>query len=196
MDEKRENGRENPDVQGAFPRKRDVANWFIREVLPLEAILMQFLHHNWRNQSDIADLRQDVYTRVCDAARRQLPEHAKRFVLTTARNLLINRMRDEHVVPIEAVADIDALGVAIDQPGPEQIIMARDDLRRLQRVLDRLSPRCREAMILAHIEGLSGQEIAARMNIGQATVSEHLANGIRALTDMMFGEMPDLGRKA
>jgi RNA polymerase sigma factor (sigma-70 family) len=196
MDEKPENGREGPERQGAQKYAHDVAAWFVREVLPLEAILMQYLHHNWRNHSDIADIRQDVYVRVCEAARKQIPDHAKRFVLTTARNLLINRLRDEHVVPIEAVADVDALGVAIDQPGPEQIAMARDDLRRLQTVLDRLPARCREAMILAHVEGLQGYQVAARMNVNQATVSEHLANGIRALTDMVYGELPDRGRKA
>jgi RNA polymerase sigma factor (sigma-70 family) len=171
----------------------EVAAWFVREVLPLEGILMQFLQHNWRNKSDITDLRQEVYMRVCESARQRLPDHTKRFVLTTARNLLLNRLRHEHVVPIEAVADVDALGMAIDAPGPDQIAMARDELRRLQMALDRLPPRCREAMLLAHVEGLSGQEIAARMNVAQATVSEHLANGIRGLTDTVFG---DRGRKS
>ena len=27
--------------------------WFVREVLPLEAILMHFLRHNWRDASEI-----------------------------------------------------------------------------------------------------------------------------------------------
>jgi len=169
----------------------EVAAWFVREVLPLEGILMQYLHHNWRNQSDITDLRQEVYVRICESARQRFPDHTKRFVLTTARNLIINRMRHEHVVPIEAVADVDALGLAIDAPGPDQVAMARDELRRLQGALDCLSPRCREVVVLAHIEGLAGHEIAARMNISQATVSEHLANGIRGLTNMLFGD----GRK-
>ena len=35
----------------------EVDAWFGREVLPLEAALMQFLQHNWRNKADIADLR-------------------------------------------------------------------------------------------------------------------------------------------
>src|SRR5262249_8235671 len=99
MDEKPENGRDGSEHQGAQKYARDVAAWFVHEVLPLEAILMQYLHHNWRNHSDIADIRQDVYVRVCEAARKQIPDHTKRFVLTTARNLLINRLRDEHVVP-------------------------------------------------------------------------------------------------
>jgi RNA polymerase sigma-70 factor (ECF subfamily) len=197
MGETPSNGRDGSERGTAQMQARDdVSAWFVREVLPLEAILMQFLHHNWRNASDIADLRQEVYVRVCEAAQKQLPDHTKRFVLTTARNLLINRLRHEHVVPIEAVADVDALGVAIDQPGPEQVAMARDDLRRLQIVLDRLPPRCREAMILAHVEGLPGHAIAQRMNVNQATVSEHLANGLRALTDIVYGELPDRGRKA
>ncbi len=176
--------RERPMPSGA----QGVAAWFIREVLPLEPILMQFLHRNWRNQSDIVDLRQEVYARVWSSARKELPQHTKRFVLTTARNLIINRLRDEHVVPIEVIADIDALGAAMDAPGVDQAVIARDELRRLQDALDQLPPRCREAVVLAHVEGLAGHEIAQRMNISRPTVSVHLAQGLRALTNIMYGE--------
>lgn len=174
--------------QGAVVKADAVSAWFVREILPLEAILMHYLHHNWQNRSDIADLRQEVYARVFEAAQSQVPDNPKRFLLTTARNLLIDRVRREHVVPIEAVADLEALGVAIDQPGPDRVAMAREELRRLQAALDRLPPRCREAVILGHMEGLTGTEIAARMGVTKFTVSEHLANGVRALTDMLYGE--------
>ena len=174
----------------------EVSFWFVRDVLSLEAILMHFLQHNWQNESDIVDLRQEVYLRVFEAAvQHGLPEHTKRFVLTTARNLLIDRVRREQVVPIDAVADVEAMTVAIDAPGPDRVVMAREELRRLQTALDRLPPRCREAIILAHIEGLSGQEIAQRMSISEATVSRHLSNGIDAFTDMLFGEPVDRTRK-
>src|SRR6185437_5228285 len=117
-------------------------------VLPLEAALMQFLQHNWRNKNDIADLRQEVYVRVFDAAKKEIPARTRQFVFATARNLLITRIRDESVVPIEAVADLDALNVAKDEPGPERSAAARDELRRLQSALERLPPRCRQAVIL------------------------------------------------
>jgi len=170
--------------------------WFVREVLPFEAELMQFLNHNWRNKSDIADLRQDVYERVCEAARKQLPDQTRAFVFRTARNLLINRVRQEHVVPIEAVADMDALGIAIDTPGPERRLAARDELRRLQTALDRLPPRCREAIVLGRVEGLPGHEIAARMGVTPGVVSRHLARGIYVLADMLYGEGSDTGNKS
>lgn len=173
---------------GAAVTADAVSAWFVREILPLEAILMHYLHHNWANQSEIADLRQEVYARVFESAQTLVPDNPKRFLLTTARNLLIDRVRREHVVPIEAVADLEALDVALDQPGPDRVLMAREELGRLQGALNRLPPRCREAMVLGHIEGLSGNEIARRMGVTKFTVSEHLANGVRALTDMLYGE--------
>ena len=163
-------------------------DWFVREVLPLEASLMQFLQHNWRNKADIADLRQDVYVQVFDAAHTKIPNNAKAFVFQTARNLLINRLKREHIVPIEAVADVEALNAAIETPGPERNTIARDELRRLQAALDRLPPRCREAVVLGRIEGLSGREIAARMGITEQAVSAHLINGVRALVNEIYGD--------
>ena len=166
----------------------DVQAWFVREVLPLEAMLIQFLHHNWRNRSDVEDMLQDVYVRVCEAALKQIPFPAKPFVFTIARNLLIDRVRREQIIPIEAVADLDALGVAKDEPSPDQNVIAREDLRRLQIALDRLPPRCREAIVLRQVDGLSRREIAQRMGIGEGTVKEYVAEGVRALAGMLYRE--------
>jgi RNA polymerase sigma-70 factor (ECF subfamily) len=172
----------------------EIKAWFVREVLPLETALMQYLHHNLGRRGDAADLRQEVYVRVCEAARQQAPDPVRPFVFTIARNLLIDRMRREQVVPIDAVSDLEALNVAIDAPGPERAVAARDELRRLQIALDRLSPRCREVVILARIEGLTGRTIAARLGISESAVSQQLDNGMRALADVLYGEPPDLRR--
>jgi len=174
----------------------EVDAWFVREVLPLEAALMQFLHHNWRNKSEIADLRQDIYERVCQAAQIQLPRQTKAFVFTTARNLLIDRVRAARIIPIEAAVDWETLNVAMDAPGPDRVMLAREELRLLQAALDRLAPRCREAIVLKQIEGLSRREIAARMGVGEETVKMHLTNGMRALADILYGEPEDLRRNA
>jgi RNA polymerase sigma factor (sigma-70 family) len=155
--------------------------WFMREVLPLESILMLFLRQNWRNRAEIADLRQEVYMRVYEAALKEIPEQTKAFVLATARNLVIDRVRKESVIPFEIVTDLEALGAASEQPGPERVVLARDALRRLTTALDQLPPRCREAVTLRKIEGLSRREIASRMGIAEFTVNRHL-------TDILYGE--------
>ena len=183
-------------MQGAGVSTSEVDTWFVREVLPLESVLMQFLRRNWSNKSEIADMRQEVYVRVYEAAREKIPNPAKPFVLTTARNLMINRVRREQVVSIETMADLDALGMASDAPSPEAVAIGRDALRRVQSALDRMPERAREVIVLKQIEDLSRAEIAQRMGIGEETVKWHLAKGMRALADMLYGEPGELGRKS
>jgi RNA polymerase sigma-70 factor (ECF subfamily) len=167
--------------------------WFVREVLPLEAMLMRFLAKNWRNKSDLEDFRQEIYAQVLDAAENSIPEQTKPFVFSVARNLLIDRFRKEHIVPIEAVAELDTLRVPSDEPGPERSTISRDLLRRLQLGIESLPPRCREAVVLKRIEGLSRREISQRMDITEQTVSDHVAHGMRVLADVLYGEAPELG---
>ena len=73
----------DPRIQGAVITAPEVDAWFEREVLLLEAALMQFLQHNWRNKSDIADLRQDIYVRVYKSALKGIPDSPKAFVFAT-----------------------------------------------------------------------------------------------------------------
>jgi|GEM_PF-228296 len=187
--------RESLEAEGVGMTTPEVRAWFVREVLPLEADLMQYLHHNWRNQNDIADLRQDVYMRVLESAKRALPDRTRHFVFTTARNLLIDRVRRARIIPFDAVADADALGLAMDAPGPDRTVLARDELRRLQTALDRLPARSREAVVMGRVEGLTGRQIAARMGISEAAVSKHIDAGIRALADILYGEPADKRRR-
>jgi RNA polymerase sigma factor (sigma-70 family) len=175
-------------LPGAFMNSSEALEWFLREVLPLESTLMQYLRHNWRDRSGVDDLLQDVYMRVFEAAQKQLPEKTKPFVFTTARNLLVSRVREQQIVPFEAVADLDALDVAIDTPDAERSVIARDDLRRLRDAIDTLPARYRDVVILRRIENLSRPEIAVRLNISEPSVSVYLSAGMTALADALYGQ--------
>jgi RNA polymerase sigma-70 factor (ECF subfamily) len=162
-------------------------DWFLSEVMPLEPALMRFLRRNWRNGSEVADLRQELYVKLYDSGREALPTQTRAFVFRAARNLLINRALREQVVSIELVADLEALNVAEATAGPERQVAARDELRRLQVGLDRLPPRCREVVVLRRIEGLSQREVAGRLGVGEDTVEKQMVYGMRALIDFMLG---------
>jgi RNA polymerase sigma factor (sigma-70 family) len=197
MSETPETSRDDARVRplGAAITAPEVRIWFVRQVLPLEAVLKQFLQHNWHNKADVDDLLQEVYVRVCESARRQIPEPAKPFVFTVARNLLIDRVRRERIIPIEAVSDLDALEIEKDEPGPERSVIARDELRRLQAALDRLPPRWHEAIVLKQVDGLSRREIAQRMGIAEETVKQYVADGLRNLANIFFSEPADMRRQ-
>jgi RNA polymerase sigma factor (sigma-70 family) len=181
---------------GATMTAPELKTWFVREVLSLEPILMRFLSQNWRNRHDIEDMRQDIYSRVLEAASHQLPEKAKPFVLATARNYLIDRVLRERIVPIDTVADLDTLSVATDVPGPDRNAIGRDELRKLRSALERLPPRCCEAVILRRVEGLSRREIATRMGVTENTVADHIRRGMNALADEFFGAAAELRKDA
>lgn len=173
-----------------------VSAWFVREILPLEAILMHYLQSNWRNASEVPDLRQEIYVRVFEAAQEKLPDNPKRFLLTAARNLLIDLVRRKHVVPMETFGDLDMLGIASDAPGPDRLIIVQEQLHRLEAALAQLPPRTREAIELAYAEGLSCTEIAKRMGVAQPTASEFLTKGAIILADILFGTSSDRAAKS
>jgi RNA polymerase sigma factor (sigma-70 family) len=169
--------------------------WFVREVLPLEADLLKFMRRGWRNESDVRDLCQDVYVEVYEAARKEIPASARAFAFAMARNILIDRIRREQIVSIEAVADPEILGIAVDEPGPDRTAIARQDLRRLQAALDRLPELWRKAVVMRKVEGLAPSEIAMRLGIAERTAFLHLASGLAMLTDLFQDELPNSGNK-
>lgn len=185
MIDKPETGKTGSDAQMSASRAKE---WFVLEVLPLEPMLMHFLQQNWRNKSDLEDIRQEVYAQLLAAGETAIPERTKPFLFATARNLLINRFHHERVVTIDSVADLDALGTVADIPGPDRTVIARDSLRRLYAALEELPPRCRQAIVLRRIEGLSRKDIATRMGISEKTVAAHITTGVAALADLFFND--------
>jgi len=184
-----------PHPEDAGVSTHDLKAWFVCEVLPLEASLVQYLRTAWRHGEDVADLRQDIYVRVFESASKQLPQSARPFVFAIARNLVIDRLRHKRIVPIEGIPDLENINIASDEPGPDRNAIARDELRRLRVALDRLPPRCREAVILKRVEKLSRAEIALRMGISENTVNRHLTDAARLLAELYYGEEPQAEAK-
>jgi RNA polymerase sigma factor (sigma-70 family) len=189
-------GLNNLLTASAVTRMHDLEAWFISEILPLESGLMQFLRSNWRKSDDIPDMRQDIYIRVLEAAAERIPQPAKPFLFTIARNILIDRYRRERIVPIDGVADLEAIAVPSPEPGPDRRAIARDELRHLQEALDELPPRCREALVLKQVEGLSRKEIALRMGILESTVNRHLYDAVNALLDIQHRRTAEAEKKS
>ena len=161
--------------------------WFMREVMPLEPMLTRFLQRNWRAEAEIADLRQEAYARVYEAAQRERPLQVKPFLFQVARNLMIDRLRKQSVVSLDAMADFEWLNIPDDKPSSERTLMARQELKLLQAALRDLPPRCRQVVMLRRIEGLSQKEVAQQLGITIETVQTQIAKAMRLLSQAMSG---------
>jgi len=100
---------------------------------------------------------------------------------------MTDRLRRGRVVSIEAVGDMDALNVLVDEISPERRLSARQELRRLTDAFDRLPDRCREVVWLRRVERLSQKEVAARLGITEKTVEKHIAKGMQLIAEHFFG---------
>ncbi len=175
---------------------KELKAWFFREVFPHEAALTRFIRRNWRNESDVADLRQDIYAKIYTAARRQLPLNPRAFLFTTARNHLISTAKRAKIVSFDLVADLETAFPDAAAGDLDQQLTAREELRRVQAGLARLPPRCRQVMTLRRIEGLSTREVAAHLDISVSTVEQQMVHGLRALADYMMGGQGRVRRAA
>src|SRR6185437_11415285 len=128
-----------------------VDHWFATQILPHEAALMRYLARVWRNQAELQDIRQEIYTRVFKSALERLPEFPKSFLFQVARHLLADRARRERIVSIDYTQDLEALNVLVDELSPERRLSARQELRQLSEALDKLSDTCRAVIWLRRV---------------------------------------------
>lgn len=103
--------------------------WFKREILSHEVILVRFIARVWPRRNEVADIRQEAYARVYEAARRSRPQTPKAFLFATARHLMADRIRRERIVSIRAGGDGEYLDVLIDEISPEQRVGAHQEAR-------------------------------------------------------------------
>ncbi len=165
----------------------DLDDWFAREILAHEPALMRYLLRWWPHRDDAADLRQEIYIRVYETSAAALPAHPKSLLFTTARNLMTDRWRRSRVVPLEALGEIDAPQLPVDEITPDRRLAAQRELRSLVRAFDRLPPQRRKVLWLRRVEELSIKQIAERMGITPKTAENHLALATRAITAMVLG---------
>jgi RNA polymerase sigma-70 factor (ECF subfamily) len=161
-------------------------NWFKREILSHEDALVRYLSRMWSSRQEVHDLRQDTYVRVYEAAQKSRPLAPKSFLFATARHLMTDCIRRKRIVSIDAVGDLDALNVMIDEISPEERTSAYQELRCLAEAIDQLAPKCREVVWMRRVEDLSQKEVAERLGIAQKTVEKHVMKGMKFLASALF----------
>lgn len=102
--------------------------------------------------------RRDRLTEMTDG-------EALSYFSTTVRHLSLNRLRDlSHIESGDTGPAIDESGAQGAAPSPETIMMGRERVERLQRLINCLPAKQARAFTLFHLDGLETAEIAATMN--------------------------------
>jgi len=163
------------------PISNERARWLAAHIVPHEAALRAWLRGKSSLGFDIDDIVQETYAILAAKASIEAIANPKTYAFQVAYSVILQQLRQSRVVPIAAMADIGTLEAVIDDPSPEQTLLARDELERVQRAIEALPRQTRTAFVLRRVEGLSQAEIAKRMNLSEHTVEKHISRGIKSL---------------
>ena len=169
---------------------------YLVQALEFESVLRACLYRYARNASDVEELLQETYARLLTAGASNEPEvrSVRAFSLTVARNVAFDWLRHKQVVPIELVADMEAMDILDERDQIDAIVNSHQELMMLAAAVQQLPERCRQVFTLRKVYGYSQKEIAARMNITENTVEQQLIKAARhcaqALFDQPIAERP------
>ena len=166
--------------------------WLAKEILVHERALRGYLSRFFKNVADVEDVVQETYARLLSLNDSTSTSTAVRnwhaFLFTSARNVALDRIRRARVVSLDTLAEMDSADVLDQTPTADEALNARQELALLLDTIASLPDRCREALTLRKLYGLSQREIAQRLSISESTVEKHVAYGVRLCAERMFAQ--------
>ncbi len=145
--------------------------------------LRSFVRRIVGNHAVADDLVQQAFTNLLARAEPAVENRA--YVGKTVRNLALNHLRDERRRAEIEVSGVDAARVADPVPSPEMTVLFRSELRRLLEAILQLPERRRETFMLSRVEGLSHDEVAARMGVSRNTVISQIVAAMAELERLL-----------
>jgi RNA polymerase sigma factor (sigma-70 family) len=161
------------------------AMWLANHVLPFEPGLRAWLARRRVVDLEIDDIVQETYAVLAELDSVAHIHNPRTYFYTVAHSIILRHVRHGRVVSIEAMADIDKLGIYSEEPSPEESLSHFQELRSIAQSIAALPDRCREAFTLRRIHGLAQREVARRMRISEGTVEKHIGRAIKLLMTAM-----------
>lgn len=156
---------------------------FRERILPLHRMMYAYALAIVRNDNDAQDCVQEAFTRLWESRRRldSVENHAS-YALSVVRNVAVNSLS----VRKGEVSDIAELH--IDTPDadalPDRLLEAKDDLGRIEALMDLLPDNQRRVIALSSVAGLTNDEIMRVTGFSSENVRVLLSRGRKKLREM------------
>ena len=148
--------------------------------------LLYRTHHSWLHgwlsrrigcRDNAADLAQDTFVRLLKSRQSSPLREPRAYLSSIARGLMIDQYRRRELE--RAYLESVALLPQHEVPSEESRLLILDSLERIDRMLDMLTPRVRQAFLFARLDGLTCAQIAEKLGVSRATVERDLATALQ-----------------
>lgn len=164
-------------LEGAFRRKQDT--------------LIQYLKFRLNDATEAHDVAQAAFLRLWERRNTLHTEALEALLFVTARNiandLLRNRSRNQGWLKTYA-ENTDEPPDTLDSP--ERILVARQNLKIIKKILAELPENCRSAFIRYKFDGHEYERIAHDMGVSQSMVRKHVLRAT-SYCSVRFSEMEE-----
>lgn len=141
--------------------------------------LIRFIAKRLGSAADARDLAHEAYIRLLRVQRRDLIRNPRAYLYRIAANILYEFELKKKADAV-ALTQWSQYHTADTEPGlTEHNVEALLLRKRIEAVLSQLSPKCRACLILCRRDGMTYEEIAARIGISPSMVKKYLALGLR-----------------
>lgn len=142
-------------------------------------------HHGWLYQwlwrkmgcrDGAADLAHDTFLRVLSATPGEILREPRAYLSTIANGLMVNHWRRLELERAYLAA------LAVCEPGlavsPEERALTLEALLQVDRMLEALSPKARQAFLLSQLDGLTYAAIAVQLEVSERMVKKYMAQAM------------------
>lgn len=140
--------------------------------------LLQWLRRKMSADEAAADLAQDTFVRLLQKSQLPTLDQPRAYLTRIANGLVINlwQRRGLERAWLEVMASLPEALV----PDEEQRQIALEALMQIDRLLDALPPRTREAFLLSQLDGMTYAAIAQRLGVVERTIKRDIVCAMAA----------------
>ena len=144
--------------------------------------IYNFSHSYLKNKADAEELVQDVFLKIWE--KRELLDHAKNIkslIFKIAVNSIYDFIRKKNI--INAFNDFAKANFETGTENTWHSVILEDMNQNLQNLVMQLPEQQQKIFQLSKIDGLSSDEIAAKLNLSKRTVENHLYRAVSYLKE-------------
>lgn len=124
------------------------------------------------------ELLHEVFIRITRMPALDTIRQIRPFLYKIASNLALDHIRARQRAP-QTESDELLLEFEADEPAQlEQLVYARR-VELLNKAIEELPPRAREALVLARLQEKTLKQVASELNVSQTMVEKHLRNALK-----------------
>ncbi len=135
--------------------------------------------------AEVDDVIQEACYRILSMPSLSHVRDPKPFVFRAAKNIVLDRIRRDAVVSIEAMANLEDLDIEDTSPSPERVVFARAELKWVIGLVGQLPDRCKSVFRARRIHGLSQQETVDTLGLTDSVVEHEMMKGMRLMSELI-----------